>query len=92
MRSGFLHDFRGEMIAAQHSAGRIEKHQVGSAVSEREWSQNLQRQREPRLRENCVRAASRESQAEKSVAADAAEISLALKITVPGEGNDGSSR
>ena len=41
MRSGFLHNFSDEMIAAQHSSRRIQEHQVGGAVREGKRRQRL---------------------------------------------------
>ncbi len=97
---GFLHNFRHEAIAAEHSPRRIQKHQVGCAIRQRKRRQRLQRQREARLREDGVRAAARKSQTQKSVAPHARSIRhsipLVIRFTIPTViqrgGNGGSIR
>jgi hypothetical protein len=74
VRPGFLHNFREEVIAAQHSSRRIQKHQVGGAIREGKRRQRLQRQREARLGEDRVRTVPRESQAKESVAPNAFRV------------------
>ena len=85
VRSGFLHNFRDQVIAAQHSSRRIQQHQVGGAVRECKRRQRLQRQREARLGEDRARTAPRESQAKESVAPDAFRIPLTLQRAGSGE-------
>ena len=92
VRVGFLHNVRGEMIAAQHASCRVQEHQVGGAVRQGKRGQRLQRQGEARLGENCARAVSRKSQAKESVAPDAFRIPFTIFFSTQRAGSGGSIR
>ena len=49
VRFRLLDNFSNQVVAAQHAARRIEQHQVRCSIVERQWSQHLQGQREPRF-------------------------------------------
>ena len=74
VRAGFLNDLRDKMIASQHSAGRIEKHQVGGSVVHLKRCERLQRQSESRLRQDGAPAAPLELQPQVAVAPDTLRI------------------
>ena len=82
MRPCFLHNFRDQAVAPEHSSRRIQEHQVRCAIRERKRSQRLQRQREARLREDGQCAATRESQTQKSVAPHARGIRRGFPFVV----------